>query len=107
MNYKSIFKSISILLIIMFLALYISQATGYYNYEAEKKTTLTKEAIIHFEEDIKAGKEINVKNYLEEETNYNNIYTKAGRKLSSIIETSFQKFMNALMKEIAKTVNDK
>ena len=45
------------------LVLYFGQATGYYEYKNNQKTTLTEESIKRFEQDIKDGKDINVSNY--------------------------------------------
>lgn len=106
MKYKKLLEGMMLLLIILFLSLYLSQATGYYNYEENKKVALTEQAIKRFEQDVKEGKEIDVTKYLEEEANYNNIYSKAGRKLSSLIETSFQKIMTSLMNEVSNTINN-
>lgn len=105
MNYKKIFQTILILLLVLFIGLYISQMTGYYQYSESKKTTLTKSAIEKFEEDIKAGKKVDVKNYLVEEKNYNNKISSLGMNLSSLIEKCFNKAMNSLFNEIAKAIN--
>lgn len=60
-------------LFITFVTLYISQATGYYEYEQARKTAFTKEQIEQFEKDVKDGKEIDVNKYLENTNkNYQN-----------------------------------
>ena len=95
------------ILIILFIALYTMQLTGYYEYTESKKTTLTDDAIARFEKDVAEGKEISAKNYLVEEKNYNNTASQFGMKLSSLIEDGFNKAMNALFKEVEKAVNSK
>ncbi len=106
MNYKSIAGLLMIVLVVLFLGLYVSQMTGYYEYTESRKTTLTEDAIKRFEQDVKEGKEINAQNYLEEEADYNNILSKFGMKLSSLIEQGFNKAMNGLFNEISKTISN-
>ena len=59
------FKWSLILLLMTFITLYISQATGYYEYEQSRKTAFTEEQIRKFEQDVKDGKEIDINTYLE------------------------------------------
>ncbi|MDD2180777.1 MAG: hypothetical protein PHW32_00145 [Bacilli bacterium] len=81
--YTKIFNTSFIVLLIVFLALYLSQATGYYNYEQHKKMVLTEERIKEFEKDIKAGKDLNLENYLDNPTkNYQNKISGFGQRLS-------------------------
>jgi hypothetical protein len=75
------------LLFAIFLTLYISQATGYYDYEQYKKVEITNDKIAQFEQDVKDGKEIKVENYLDNvQTDYNNNASRAGMKISSTIK---------------------
>lgn len=75
------------ILFAIFMTLYISQATGYYDYEQYKKTELTKEKIAQFEKDVKEGKDIKIEDYLETvKTDYNNTATKAGLNMSNTIK---------------------
>ncbi len=106
MNYKKIGEFIIISLIVLFLGLYISNMTGYYKYTESKKNILTEEAMERFEEDIKAGKEIDVSNYLKETKNYNNIFSSLGLKVSSLIEKGFNKTMTGLFKKLSQAIND-
>lgn len=77
------------ILFAIFITLYISQATGYYDYEQYKRIELTKEKIAQFEKDIKEGKEINVKNYLDTvKYDYNNSAARSGLKISNFIQDS-------------------
>lgn len=105
MKGKNIVRITILTLIIIFIALYITQLTGYYEYTENKRTTLTNQAIERFEEDIKQGKSIEAKNYLQKENNYNNKASKLGMKISGVIETGFDKIMNAIFKEVDKAIN--
>lgn len=105
MKGKDIVRIIILTLIITFIALYITQLTGYYEYTENKKTTLTNEAITRFEEDVKQGKSIEAKNYLQKENNYNNKASKLGMKISGVIEKGFDKIMTSIFKEVDKAIN--
>ena len=107
MKANNILKFTFIILILLFIGLYISQVTGYYEYTESKKITLTKDAINRFEKDVKEGKEISAKNYLEEEKEYNNKVSKLGITVSNLIEKSFNKTMSSLFKEIDRAVSEK
>jgi ABC-type dipeptide/oligopeptide/nickel transport system permease component len=86
------------LLFAIFLTLYISQATGYYDYEQYKKTELTEEKIAQFEQDIKDGKEININNYMSSvQTDYNNKISSAGLKVSSTINKYVKSGINGVL----------
>lgn len=106
MNYKRLAEIIFGILVILFLGLYISQMTGYYQYTESKKTTLTEDAIKRFEEDIRNGKEINAENYLEQETDYNNKLSTLGMKISGLIEKGFNKAMNSIFNEISNAISN-
>ena len=101
---KEIFRFLSLILIILFFALYFGQSTGYYDISKGKKTTLTNEAIKKFEADVSSGKEIKASNYLEKEKNYNNNLSKLGLGLSKLIENSFNEMMKFIFKEMEKAI---
>ena len=99
---KYIFLFLTTVLFLLFIGLYLTQAFGYYEFESGRKSTLTENAIRRFERDVKAGKEINVKDYLEEEKNYNNSLSTASIKVSNLLERGFNLFMNGLFNEVNK-----
>ena len=91
----------------LFLALYMTQASGYNEYQQAKRTALTEEEIAIFEQDLKEGKEIKTKEYFKNhEKSYDNRLSKMGFFVSKEIEKVFQKGMNAFFKmleDMAKT----
>lgn len=108
MKPEKIFKTIIIVLFIIFISLYISQSSGYYEYEQYKKVSLTKEQIKKFEQDIKDGKKVDVKDYANEvKKEYGNKISNAGLKLSETIETYVQKFINNSFEIISNVVKEK
>ncbi|MBR2248502.1 MAG: hypothetical protein IKG58_01925 [Bacilli bacterium] len=104
---RNIFRFVGIILVILFLALYLGQATGYYKYESNKKSVLTKKAIKRYEKDIKEGKTVNIKNYLQEEKNYSNIASRIGLGVSNLLEVSFNKIIVYIFSSVEHEVNYK
>jgi len=102
---NKIFGVILFTLFISFLAIYVSSETGYYEFEQHKKMTLTEEMIKAFEQDVKDGKEIDIKDYVINDTeNYENNVSKLGSTISLHLEDFVQnglestfKFFNKLL----------
>ncbi|MDD2504737.1 MAG: hypothetical protein PHF21_00495 [Bacilli bacterium] len=98
------FQYIFYFLLILFLTIYTAGKTGYYETDIKRKTSLTKEAIINFEKDIQDGKAVDIKDYIKiEQSDYSNIYSKAGDKVSKSLDSvlnegvgKFAKFLKAL-----------
>ena len=106
MKGKNIFRFIFILLSILFISLYLGQATGYYK-SYDRKDVLTSRAIKKYEKDIKAGKNINISNYLKKEKNYSNSISSLGLKTSNLIESCFNKVLISVFKQVEKEINNK
>lgn len=84
--YKKIFKYCFTFLSITFLTLYLSQATGYYEYEQHRKSTFTSEQIKQFENDVAAGKKVDINDYLENANkDYSNKISDLGYNVSDNI----------------------
>lgn len=72
---------------IVFLGLYIASISGYYEAQVGNKVALTDEAIREFEEDVLAGKSVDIKTYITKENkDYSNKFTDAGDKISESIQ---------------------
>lgn len=100
-----IFKYAFILSFIAFLTLYLSQATGYYEYENHQKNALTEEQIKKFEKDVKSGKNIKIEDYMDKtKTDYGNKASEIGNKVSQTInngvKSGIETFFGALNKLI-------
>lgn len=84
-RYK-IFRWTFVFLFIMFMTLYFSQLTGYYEYRNYQKMVMTEEQIKQFEQDIKDGKEVDIKDYtISTARNYENSFSNLGLNLSKFI----------------------
>ena len=105
MKYKHAVRFTILCLFLLFIGLYITQALGYYEFTNAKKTTLTNSAIERFENDVKSGKKLDTKNYIEAEKHYNNMLSNASLTISNAIETTFNTLMNTLFNELAKATN--
>jgi len=78
---NNIYKFIFFIFFISYLIIYLTDTMGYYQYQNYKKTSLTKEQIIKFEEDVKNGNKIDINEYLiKNQKKYNN-------KLCDIVST--------------------
>lgn len=107
MNKTVILKIIMLILLISFVGLYVTSNTGYFDYEASKKVTLTKEQIKIFEEDIKNGKKIDMKEYLNiNEKEYDNNISKVTLKISETIGNIFSKSIKFIFNNIEKGINN-
>ena len=92
---KRLIKLIGIILLIFFLALYLSSYnTSYY----KNKNILTENAIKRFEKNLKEKKKINVNNYIEKEKNYNNKVSTYTLKLSNLIDKCINKSLRLVLK---------
>ncbi len=82
MKYENAFKIIFIFLFVIFLTMYISVGSNYYEYELHKKVMLTNEDIKRFEDDVKNNKEVDIDNYISSRVDYSNSFSKASTKVS-------------------------
>ena len=102
---KKVFRFTFSVFLIAFLVLYFSGGMGYFEYENYKKTVLTEEKIKEFEEDVSKGKEVDIKDYLPEETgNYQNTISSAGLKVSTLAEDCVKSAVEGSFKALAKLV---
>ena len=107
MEKGKIIKFIFVSLLLIYLSLYFTGVSGYYEYKNYKKMSLTEEQIIKFEEDVKAGKNVNVEDYIvEEKKDYNNKIANTGKKISFTISGIMSKVLTETFKEISKFVTE-
>ena len=81
---KKILLFIFVLLFLIFLIIYCSSKTNYYEYSNYKKVTFTDKKIQEFEKDIEEGKNVNINDYINDESkDYSNNITKVGDYISN------------------------
>lgn len=92
MDLENILKTCFISLFIIFITIYISHNSGYYEYELHKKVELTNEQIEKFESDVKNNKNIDINDYVNNTVeDYSNTF--------SDISASFSNFTSKYVKE--------
>ena len=100
---NKIFSRIFLALFIAFMAIYVSSATGYYEFEQHNKMVLTEEKIREFEQDVADGKEVDIKNYIVKDTpNYQNTVSKLGNTVSTKLEKFVQSGIESTFKFLNK-----
>lgn len=103
----NISKIIFFIFFISFLIIYLSELTGYYEYQNHIKTSLTEEQIKKFEADIKDGNKIDIKEYLDANTRkYNNNLSKIASKLSDSISNLVNNSVKYTFKYISKLIDE-
>lgn len=105
MNKKNLVRFFGVTLVILFLCIYIGQASGYYEYSNFKRTSLTNDAITRFEDDVKKGKNIKATNYLKNDKQYDNALNSIALKTSNLIEKTFDNIMSSLFNGINKAIS--
>lgn len=101
-----IFNTCFTILFIIFIGLYISNRSGFYDYEAHKRVELTNEEIIKFEEDVKNNKEIDVESYLNNtKVDYSNGISKASLSFSNTTDEYIKRGINGVFKFIDKLLS--
>lgn len=80
------FKTFLIISFIIFMGLYISSISGFYEAKLSNKVALTDEAIKGFENKVLEGKEIDINTYIDNTSkDYSNKFTETGEKISTAI----------------------
>lgn len=102
-----IFKRTFIIIFVAFTALYMSQATGYYEYQLHSKVTLTNEKIKQFEEDVKNNTDIDIDDYVKvQPPSYENGVSNVGLNLSKNISNVVKDGMNQVFKYLNNVMTE-
>ena len=105
-KYK-VFKWTFLFFLVIFLTLYFSQLTGSYEFKNYERMALTEEQIIKFEQDIKEGKQVDIKDYVvNTKKNYQNKFSKMGLSLSTGISDFIKTGVIKIFGTIAGFVNE-
>ena len=104
---NKIFKFLIVLLFIIYITIYISEKTGYYEYKNYQKTILTKEQIVKFEDDVKNGKNVKLNDYVvNTNKNYQTRLSKMGNGLSELISKMINKGIDSCFEFLNKLVDE-
>lgn len=103
--FRNIIKFILGALFVFFLIIYLGESSTYYESKLHEKRLFTEEKIKKFEEDVAAGKNVKLENYLDNQTmNYHNKTSDAGLFLSKLIGNSIKKSIEKTFKMISKFI---
>ena len=106
MTKTNLARLIILILVFLFFVLYFMQASGYNEYTRNRENMLTEEQIKEYEEDIEAGKDVTIKDYLnKDKVNYENKVSELGLDLSRLIEDIFNKGMNVFFEMLNEAVS--
>ena len=97
------FGFILTILFLIFMGYYISYESGYYEANISRKSKITNEKIKEFESDVKEGKEIDIKEYMQSDfVDYSSPVSRAGTYVSRVFDTfmgsGFTDFFTAVSK---------
>ena len=106
MTKTNLARLIVLILVFLFFVLYFMQASGYNEYARNRENMLTEEQIKEYEEDIEAGKDVTIKDYLnKDKVNYDNKVSELGLNLSELIGDIFNKGMNTFFEMLNEAVS--
>ena len=106
MTKTNLARLIVLILVFLFFVLYFMQASGYNEYTRNRENMLTEEQIKEYEEDIEAGKDVTIKDYLnKDKVNYDNKVSDLGLDISELIGDVFNKGMNAFFNMLNEAVS--
>lgn len=93
---KKFLKAIFFIFVMLYLSLFIMDQTGYYTFSLVKQKNLTEEQIKKFEEDIKAGVDIDLEEYIKtDDKSYQNNVSSLGLVISNGIGSIVNKCVNS------------
>ncbi len=100
---KRVFRYSVVICFATFFALYLSQSTGYIEYENSKQVALTEKQIKEFEKDVADGKQVDMKKYLKtNEKNYQNAVSRTGLKISEVASSGIKSVVESSFKLLSK-----
>ena len=100
---KRIFRYIVSILFAIFMALYLSQGSGYLEYQNRKQVALTQKQIKKFEKDVSEGKKVDINTYLETTNkDYQNKISKVGLNISKVSASTIQTILKRTFNVIEK-----
>ena len=103
-------KLLNFIITVIFLAYVVSYYianSSYYEYELQERTILTNEKIKEFEEDVRNGENIDVKDYVVDEyVDYSNRMSNLVYNFSDKANNIARKCIRALFKKLSYLVSD-
>ena len=92
------FFRILFIIFLVFVIFYVSDVTGYYEKSVRKQAVMTEEARAQFEKDVASNKAVDIKDYLPNEVDYSNFFTKSANKTEMALGNFFEKDLSSFWK---------
>ncbi|MBR2833415.1 MAG: hypothetical protein IKE75_03175 [Bacilli bacterium] len=100
---KKVFRMSISICFITFMALFLSQNTGYLEHQNRRQVELTEKQIKKFERDVALGKNIDMKDYLETyDYDYQNKLSKVGLRISNFTGNGVRRIVEKSFKVLSK-----
>lgn len=107
MNKKFLIKTIFGIFFIAFVISYVIGESGYYEYELANKKYLTEEEMKKFEEDVRNGEDIDLKDYtVETRKDYTNKFTDVVTNTSLTINKYLKKSIESVFGLLNKMIEE-
>ena len=97
------FWTILSIFFVVYISIFMASKSGYYEYENRNRKEFTEKKMKEFEEDVRNGKNVDLKNYFKEnDVNYENKITIVGNKMSQIVTSGINKGLEGSFKVLEK-----
>ena len=107
MNKKFLIKAIFGIFFVAFVISYVIGESGYYEYELANKKYLTEEEMKKFEEDVRNGEDIDLKDYtVETRKDYTNKFTDVVTNTSLTINEYLKKSIESVFGLLNKMIEE-
>ncbi len=107
MNKKFLIKAIFGIFFVAFVISYVIGESGYYEYELANKKYLTEEEMKKFEEDVRNGEDIDLKDYtVETRKDYTNKFTDVVTNTSLTINEYLKKTIESVFGLLNKMIEE-
>lgn len=107
MNKKFLIKAIFGIFFVAFVISYVIGESGYYEYELANKKYLTEEEMKKFEEDVRNGEDIDLKDYtVETRKDYTNKFTDVVTNTSLTINKYLKKSIESVFGLLNKMIEE-
>ena len=104
---KKFFQVLFVFLFLIYITIYVSESSGYYEFKNYKKASLTKEKIAEFEADLKAGKEVDFDKYMvSTDEDYDNQISNIGYSISNTVSNLINKGVVSIFDTIGKLAKE-
>ncbi len=107
MDKKKLVKSVFFIFFLAFLISYIIERSGFYEYNLEKRTSLTNESMRKFEKDISEGKDVTLEDYaVPTSKDYTSSLTRRTNKVSLGVNRVLKKGIENVFRVLGNFVKE-